>query len=228
MRVGFRNVHISGFISVVRISLTPRQNEIYEFIRACIQQQGAPPTIPEIGAKFGMKSTNGVNDLLNVLERKGYIIRRRGTARGIALTDQAPPADPKSKGVKKLPIVGEGEASNPFSIFLNPQGVLALDPQLVPTGNAFLAVVADDGMDKEGILKGDYVVVQQNPNPPNGALVFALVGNDQVVRRRSPDGHHLLSANRYYPKLGMAEMEDVQIMGEVTGVLRVVKRSSSP
>lgn len=210
---------------MIRISLTPRQNEIYEFIRSCIQQQGVPPTLPEIGARFGMKSNNGVNDLLNVLERKGYIIRRRGTARGIALTDHAPPADPKSKGVKKLPIVGEGEASNPMSMFLNQQGTLALDPQLVPSGNAFLAVVADDGMDKEGILKGDYVVVQQNPAPPNGALVFALCGSDQIVRRSSPDGAHLLSANRYYPAVGVQDSENVQIVGEVTAILRTVKRN---
>lgn len=210
---------------MVRKSLTPRQNEIYEFIRTRIQQQGVPPTIPEIGATFGMKSTNGVNDLLNVLERKGYIVRHRGTARGIALTDNAPPADSKNKGVKKLPIVGQGEASNPFSIFLNPQGVLALDPQLVPAGNAFLAIVADDGMDREGILKGDYVVVQQNPNPPNGMLVFALSGSDQIVRRSSPDGEYLLSANRYYPKLSLEGDGEVQIVGEVTGILRVVKRN---
>ena len=211
---------------MVRTSLTPRQNEIYEFIRNCIQQQGAPPTIPEIGARFGMKSNNGVNDLLNVLERKGYIIRRRGTARGIALTDHAPPADPKSKGVKKLPIVGEGEASNPFAMFLSPQGMLALDPQLVPPGNAFLAIVADDGMDKEGILKGDYVVVQQNPNPPHGALVFALSGSDQIVRRSSPDGARLLSANRFYPAVEIQDTEQVAVVGEVTAIVRTVRRKS--
>lgn len=211
-----------------RGSLTPRQNEIYEFIRSCIQQRNTPPTIAEIGARFGIRSTNGVNDLLLALERKGYIIRLRGTARGIALPDNAPAAAPGGKGSKKIPIVGEGEASNPFSIFMNPHGTLTPDPALFPpAANSFAAVVNDDAMDGEGIYKGDYVIVQQTNDLPDGALVFGLAGTQQFVRRLQGSGElrYLIAANRYYKKMTVMEgRDDVALLGEIVGVIRALRR----
>jgi repressor LexA len=212
-----------------RGSLTPRQNEIYEFIRYCIQQQSAPPTIVEIGTRFGIRSTNGVNDLLLALERKGYIIRQRGTARGIALPENVPSASSGARGAKKIPIVGEGDASNPFSIFMNPHGTVVPDPALFPTTNSFAAIVADDAMDGEGIFKGDYVIVQQSSELREGMLVFALVGGDQLVRRlqSSADGsRHLVATNRYYKRVPVTEGDGrVALLGEIVGVIRAYGRS---
>jgi repressor LexA len=211
-----------------RGSLTPRQNEIYEFIRSCIQGRNSPPTITEIGARFGIRSTNGVNDLLIALERKGYILRLKGTARGIALPENAPAASPVAKGGKKIPVVGDGDASNPFSIFMNPHGTLAPDPGLFPTTNSFAAIVADDAMDGEGIFKGDYVIVRQERDLPDGALVFALVGSQQVVRRlQGSSGTRALAAsNRYYKKLTFSEeSEDIALLGEIVGVIRAYGRN---
>jgi len=229
-RIDFMNLSDEPMTTpqAMRGSLTPRQNEIYEYIRNCIQQQNTPPTITEIGARFGMKSTNGVNDLLNALERKGYIIRTKGVARGISLPENAPATTPKTKGIKKLPIVGEGDASNPFSIFMNPQGMLALDPMLIPQGNAFIAVVADDAMDKEGVFKGDYAIVRQTEDLPDGALVFALAGEQQCVRRLqgSGDRRQLVPSNRYYSRISVTD-EEVALMGEVVGVVRMLKKSVS-
>ncbi len=217
---------MSDHIIRVRGSLTPRQNEIYEFIRSCIQQRNTPPTIAEIGSHFGIRSTNGVNDLLVALERKGYIIRVRGTARGIALPENAPAVASGGRGSRQIPIVGDGDASNPFSIFMNPHGTLAPDPALFPTANSFAAVVNDDAMDGEGIYKGDYVIVQQAADLPDGGLVFALVGAQQVVRRMQGSGElrYLISANRYYKKINVvAGRDDVALLGQVVGVIRTFK-----
>lgn len=211
--------------SPARGSLTPRQNEIYEFIRSCIQGRNSPPTITEIGARFGIRSTNGVNEMLLALERKGYIIRLRGTARGIALPDNAPSATASGKGPRKIPIVGEGDSSNPFTIFMNPQGTLAPDPSLFPTTNSFAAIVTDDGMNGEGILKGDHVIVRQMKDLPDGALVFALAGTQQLVRRLQGTGElrHLVAANRYYKKMPVIDgRDDVALLGQVVGVMRAL------
>jgi repressor LexA len=210
-----------------RGSLTPRQNEIYEFIRGCIQQRNTPPTITEIGQRFGIRSTNGVNDLLIALEKKGYIIRLRGTARGIALPDNAPAQATGTKGGKKIPIVGEGDSSNPFSIFMNPHGTLLPDPAIFPTVNSFAAIVADDAMDGEGIFKGDYVIVQQGREIDEGMLVFSLVGEQQLVRRLQGSGgaRYLTAANRYYKRLpAPEESPEVAIIGEVVGVIRSLRK----
>jgi repressor LexA len=205
----------------MRGSLTSRQNEVYEYIRDCIQRQSTPPTITEIMNRFGLRSTNGVNDLLNALERKEYIVRMRGTARGIALTDVAAPSAAVTKGSRKIPIVGEGDADAPISIFMNPQGVLVPDPLLFPAPGTFAAIVADDGMDGEAILKGDHVIVRQDQGLEEETLVFALVGTQQLVRRlrKGPGGTVLVATNRHYRKIPVTD-SGVAIVGEVIGVIR--------
>ncbi len=215
--------------STVRGSLTPRQNEIYEFIRHQLQTRHVSPTIAEIGERFEIRSTNGVNDLLLALERKGYIVRRRGTARGIQLPEGASAA-PASSGGRRIPIVGQGESENPLSIFMNPQGTISPDPVLFPVSNSFAAIVADDAMDGEGIYKGDYVIVAQREAPPKGSLVFALAGSQHLVRRLAGSGGEqtLVASNRYYkPIHAPMGSTGVVLLGEVVGVMRVMGKVKS-
>ncbi len=207
----------------MRGSLTPRQNEVYEFIRSCIQGRSTPPSITEIGDHFGIRSTNGVNDLLIALERKGYIIRRKGRARGITLPENAPGTASGAKGGRHIPIVGRGNAANPLTIFMNPQGTLSPDPGLFPFANSFAAVVSDDAMDAEGIYKGDYVIVAQGRPLENGSLVFALVGDQGMVRRLDDTAgrRSLVAKNRYYKPIAIVEGgNEVALLGEVMGMMR--------
>ncbi len=201
--------------TVTRGSLTPRQNEYYEYIRERVQS-GTPPTIPEICEHFSLKSTNGVHQVLSVLERKGYIRRDRGKSRGIVLPRAVRSADAPGR----IPIVGRGDATNPYSIFMSPRGMFTPDPALFSTDNAFAAIVADDAMDAEGIFKGDYVIVRQDPSPAIGTVVFALHGRDQIVRRiRSVDETPVLTAsNRHYQDIELSD--GVAVMGTVIGVVR--------
>lgn len=208
---------------VMRGSLTPRQNEVYEYIRSCIQGRSAPPSMVEIGDHFGIRSTNGVNDLLLALERKGYIIRRKGRARGITLPENAPAAASGGKGSRRIPIVGEGNAANPLTIFMNPQGTLTPDPGLFPVTNSFAAIVGDDAMDAEGIYKGDYVIVAQGRPLTNGALVFALVGEQAMIRRLDDTAGRrwLVAKNRYYKPIPIIDgSQEVALLGEVMGMMR--------
>ena len=208
--------------------LTPRQNEIYEFIRSHIEEEQAPPTIPEIAEEFNLRSTNGVFEHLQALEAKGYITRYKGKARGIMLVD--PDLSGKSSNnatSRQLPIVGNGHSSNPFSIFMNPRGMFTPDPETMPTENAFVAIVADDAMDKEGIFKGDYAVVQQTTDLNNGDLVFALVGDQSVIRRLEQAGprHYLTALNRHYKKVALVEgSPETALIGEVVTVIRKTAR----
>ena len=206
-----------------RGSLTPRQNEIYEFIRSHIDEEQAPPTIPEIAERFRLRSTNGVFEHLNALETKGYIIRHKGKARGIMLADPGLNTSSSGNALRQIPIVGEGNSANPFSIFMNPRGSFTPDPETMPTENAFAAIVADDGMDKEGIFKGDLVVVHQTIQIEDGMLVFALVGNSSVVRRLEQAGprKYLTAVNRHYQKVGVVEgSPETAVIGEVAAVVR--------
>ena len=86
--------------------LTQRQHQVLEFIRQSITERGYPPTLREIGAHMGIRSTNGVNDHLRALERKGYLTREDMKSRALrpcgidAATASAPPEnDPLGEGV---------------------------------------------------------------------------------------------------------------------------------
>lgn len=76
------------------LGMTARQEEVLDFITTEIQRQGYPPTLREIGQRVGIRSTNGVNDHLHALERKGYITREDMKSRCIRLTDKPRPGQP--------------------------------------------------------------------------------------------------------------------------------------
>src|SRR5512146_3165105 len=69
--------------------LTRRQEQTLEFIRRSIEQRGYPPTLREIGEYMGIRSTNGVNDHLRALERKGYLTREDMKSRALKLVEEA-------------------------------------------------------------------------------------------------------------------------------------------
>lgn len=91
-----------------RPALTPRQAQIYEYIRGCIENRGYGPTVREIGNGFRIKSPNGVMSHLKALEKKGYIKRESYQARAIQLTERRKIT---------LPLVGTIAAGNPLAAF---------------------------------------------------------------------------------------------------------------
>jgi repressor LexA len=76
--------------------LTDRQQQVLHYIRQSITERGYPPTLREIGAHMGIRSTNGVNDHLRALERKGYLTREDMKSRALRPRDidAGPPPDP--------------------------------------------------------------------------------------------------------------------------------------
>src|SRR3954469_3292267 len=70
--------------------LTDRQQQVLHYIRQSIHDRGYPPTLREIGAHMGIRSTNGVNDHLRALERKGYLTREDMKSRALRPRDLEP------------------------------------------------------------------------------------------------------------------------------------------
>ena len=93
--------------------LTDRQREVLTHIRAALERTGRPPTLRELGARLGIRSTNGVRDHLEALVAKGYLARDPHSARGLRLLHAPPPAVP---GVRRVPLLGgvaAGSRSSP-------------------------------------------------------------------------------------------------------------------
>ena len=114
--------------------LTKRQHRVLEFIVRIVEEQGLPPTLREIGERFGIASTHGVWRHLHALERKGYIRRREGQARGIELITER--VHKLFYGRHHIPLVGRVAAGEPVLAVENIEELLSLE-ELFPAEGSF-------------------------------------------------------------------------------------------
>ena len=199
--------------------LTNRQREILEYIVRYVQDNHYPPTIAEIGERFAISSTNGVNDHLVALERKGFIERSSTKARSIRVSEGAI-FQLHNDDVGRLPLVGRVAAGQPILALENIETFIPVEAALARR-NAFALRVAGDSMIEAGILDGDIVAVDPNRRPNRGDIVVALVDNEATVKYFYPGGAEieLRPANA-----AMAPMffpaEEVTLQGVVVMVQR--------
>lgn len=215
----------------MKLGLTKRQNDIFHFLREHIDKNGFPPTIQEICNKFGFASTNGVSQLLQALEKKGYIERvSKGASRGIRILDDSAKKTYKSlqvQGAKNITLIGDGQSDNPLSVFLSPRGQLVIDANFFDTkGQLFGSVAEDDGMSADGIFQGDIVIVQQQQTAKNGQIIVGLVHDMKYIRRytRTPNYTELSTGSKGFPRMRFPENDDsLAILGVVTGLIRKLR-----
>ena len=165
--------------------LTKRQESILRFIIESIRDYGYPPTIAEIGEEFGITSTNGVNDHLVALEKKGYI-ERSSKARGIHVTPKAA-AGLYQKEAAMLPLVGRVAAGSPILAEENIEDHIAVHGSIA-NDKSYCLRVSGDSMIEDGILDGDIIVVDQRKRAKPGDVVVALVDDEATVKHFYPRG----------------------------------------
>ena len=191
--------------------LSIMQKRIYEYIATCIQQQGYPPSVREIGEAVGLKSPSTVHFHLKHLEEAGMIEKGAGKGRAITLTAPAVPED-------KVPIVGNVAAGSPILAQECIEDYLTFDTG-GRSGEFFALRVRGESMLNAGILPGDLVVVQQQKTARNGEIVVAMIEDEATVKTYSrQDGHvWLLPENDAYDPIDGTYAE---ILGRVAAVVR--------
>lgn len=208
--------------------LTKRQSDILSYVKKVIQENGIPPTISEICNSFNFRSTNGVHQHLKALEKKGYISKlNKGCSRGIILlkSDESTyDSNINSSNIKKLTIIGNGEAQKPHSVFLSNKGFIHVDSLYYDlTDGHFAAMASDNGLSGSGINPGDVLIVKDDKEQIEGDIVLALV-NDLSVARKFHTNHHgfeLRSDTKGFPKMSFEKNDPtVAILGKVCGVLK--------
>src|SRR5687768_11718233 len=110
-----------------RKTLTPRQKEVFEFIKERIEQTNRPPTLREIGLRFQISSTNGVRSILAALVKKNFIARSPKLSRGIDLpvaSREAGKSPSPEFNVLEIPIVGRVAAGQPILAVENLEGTV--------------------------------------------------------------------------------------------------------
>lgn len=208
--------------------LTNRQAQVLTFIEKRIAQQGYPPTLREIGVQLGIRSTNGVNDHLKALERKGYISRQENRSR--ALNVQRPTASvvravlPKS-GVVSVPVLGRVAAGEPILAMEDAQDSVQVDSFLLGDATRVYALrVVGDSMIEDGIHDGDYIFVRKQSQAERGSTVVAMIDGEVTVKRFYPEGERirLQPANSAMQPIYIAsgDFRETQILGTVVGLFR--------
>lgn len=218
--------------------LTERQEKILSFIKKSIQEQGYPPTIREIGEHFGIRSTNGVNDHLKALERKGYLMRGELKSRALSVIDggrsgaRFPRLGRRELSavgdgeVVEIPVVGKVAAGEPILAQENITDHVRIDSVLLGEGGrkVFALRVTGDSMIGDGILDGDYIFVRKQLQAPPGEIVVAMIEDEATVKRFYPEGDRI----RFQPSnprlkpiyVNRDDFRETQIIGVVVGVYR--------
>ena len=191
--------------------LSSMQKKIYEYIAACIREQGYPPSVREIVDAVGLKSPSTVHFHLKHLEEAGVIEKGAGKGRAITLREPAVPEN-------QVPIVGNVAAGSPILAEECIEDYLTFDTG-GRSGEFFALRVGGESMLNAGILPGDLVVVQRQQTARNGEIVVAMIEDEATVKTYSRQNGHvwLLPENEAYEPI---DGTYAQILGRVAAVVR--------
>ena len=199
---------------------TARRRQILDFIATTIEQRGYPPTVREIGAEIGLKSSSSVHYHLKQLEKEGYLTRDGSLTRALRVSGGDDSVE--RAGTTYLPLVGRVAAGTPILATENIERLVPTSAELFGTGELFLLEVQGNSMIEAGILNGDLVVVSQQPTADDGEIVVAMLSDEATVKYfyRHPDKIELRPANSAMEPIFA---KDVQIIGRVRGVIRSMR-----
>jgi repressor LexA len=226
--------------------LTDRQLEVLRFIAREIEERGYPPTIREIGEALDIRSTNGVNDHLKALERKGFLTRDPVKSRALIPTDAAREVLSEGRGggnvikfpgggaaavsrpgsrLVEIPIIGRVAAGQPILAQERVEDTVQVDSFLLGTNKKVYGLrVQGESMIGDGILPGDYIFVKKQLNAEDGEIVVAMIDDEATVKRVYFEGKRV----RFQPSnpkmapiyVAEGDFKSTMILGVVVGVYR--------
>ena len=190
--------------------LTKSQQKIYDFLKDR-SQYGIPPSVREICAATGLKSTSTVHAHFKALDNLGYISRDAGLNRAIHIEG--------CEQTAQVPILGKVTAGLPILAVEEIQGYLPITASQQRGRELFALTVQGESMKNAGILDGDYVVVERTPTARDGDIVVALIEDEATVKRlyRETDCVRLQPENDAFEPIYAKE---VIILGKVVSVVR--------
>lgn len=159
-------------------NLTENQQKVYDYIVARLDE-GLPPTVREICAKTGIKSTSTVFAVLTALEQKGYISRNGSSSRSIRVT--------AAGGAVNVPLVGVVTAGVPILATQNIEEYLPVPASVSRGRDLFALHVRGMSMMNAGILDGDIVYAEKTSSAVDGDIVVALIDDEATVKRLAHD-----------------------------------------
>jgi len=201
-------------------TLYPKERRVLNFITQFIQRYGYAPTLKEICQAMDVSSVATIHEHLDKLRQKGYIKKLDGATRGIDVISE-------NIGLKtgvnpvELPVLGYIAAGAPLEPYTDPNFYLSVAPSMIASNKPhYILQVKGKSMIDDGILDGDYVVIQHQQDAQNGDIVVALLPNGLATLKRiyfEKDRIKLMPANS---EMSPIIATHVKIQGKVIGLIR--------
>lgn len=195
--------------------LTKKQKAILDFIVSHMQTHDVAPSYREIAEAIGLSSPATVHQHVENLKAKGYL-DNQGERQPVMLSTTVM----KFSKAIELPLAGLITAGAPIEAIQESETYAVPASLVIDGANSYVLKVKGSSMIEDGILDGDYVVVQRNPSPKNGDVVVALLDNAYATLKRfyrEPSRIRLQPANKTMKPI---YVKDVIIQGVVRAVIR--------
>lgn len=206
--------------------LYPKERQTLEFLSQYIQRRGYAPTLAEIAEAIGVSAVSTVHEHLASLERKKFLKKKPGLDRSVELVEGAYKSGTNESPIE-LPVLGFIAAGSPLEPYTDPNLYIQVSPTMVSAKKpAYILQVKGTSMIDEGILDGDYVVIQHQSDAHNGEIVVALLPNGLATLKKiyfEKARIRLEPANSKMPPIFATH---VRIQGKVVGVIRKYSNTS--
>jgi len=197
--------------------LYQRQRQILGFIKQYIQSTGFAPTLREIAEAIGVNSLATVHEHLASMEEKGLLTKENGKVKTI---EPQVPVSFSSNGVE-VPIYGFIAAGTPIEPYHDPNATMAI-PQSFTSGkkHTYVLQVRGESMIDDGIMDGDYVIIEQVEDANDGEIVVALLDNGMATLKRYYKEATRIRLEPANAKMQPFFVKNVRIQGKVVGLIR--------
>ncbi|HEY9428666.1 MAG TPA: transcriptional repressor LexA [Gemmatimonadaceae bacterium] len=197
--------------------LTNVERKVYHYLIDFLSENTYQPSVRDIGAKFRIKSTKTVSELLQSIADKGYIERNPSRSRGVHLRGYA-----GARKTQPVPFYGKIAAGEPALLEENLESFITMDRRFLPSERVFFLEACGDSMRGRGIFDGDYILVDPDGTPRDGDVVAARLGEDGTVKTLTHQGGRVVleSANAADRDITVSPDQSFTVLGVVAGVFR--------
>ncbi|AFS53176.1 MAG: LexA repressor [Leptospirillum sp. Group II 'C75'] len=206
-------------------ALTSRQREVFEFILKWMRETRLPPTLSEVAQFLGVPYPKSAATHLDALEKKGFIQRSPGKARGILLTPlgESYQMDRLVENIVEIPIVGRIRAGRLTGSEIVPDGTLAVPLSLFSEKPDFVLQIRGDSMNGAGILDGDMAFIRKTREARNGDLIVAHIQGEMTLKQLIVEKRQIIlrAANPLYADIRVSpDDEAALVQGKMIGLFR--------
>ena len=192
--------------------ISDKQQEVFNFIKSFIDENGTPPSVREIGSAVGLKSPSSVQYHIDALKEAGYL--EKGDANQKRMLKIAK----RSTAAHYVPLLGTVTAGSPILAVESIEDYIPV-PIKANSNELFALRVRGDSMINAAICSGDIVIVERTPVAENGDIIVALIDEEATVKRfYKENGHFRLQPenDNYEPII----VDELAVLGKVKALIR--------